>query len=193
MKLTASDLWSLEQYARERPAFRARMIEHRRLRQLRLGEHCSWSFEDRLTVLYQVQEMLRTERIFEPAGIADELAAYNPLIPDGPNLKATLLIEYADPVERAIRLAELRGFERHCWLRVVGLEPVYAVADEDQSRENDTKTSAVHFLRWEFSSAMISALKAGAAMAGGVDHPRYCQSVNPLKPALRAALLSDFA
>jgi hypothetical protein len=193
MKLRASDLWSLEQYARERPVFRAQMIEHRRLRQLRLGEHCSWSFEDRQTVRYQVQEMLRTERIFEPAGIADELEAYNPLIPDGRNLKATLLIEYADPAERAARLGELRGFERHCWLRVAGFDPVYAVADEDQSRENDTKTSAVHFLRWEFSAAMISALQGGAAMAGGVDHPRYRHSVDPLSATLRAALLTDFA
>jgi len=192
MKLTASDLLSLEQYARERPALRARMIEHRRLRQLRIGEHCSWSFEDRQTVRYQVQEMLRTERIFEPAGIAEELEAYNPLIPDGQNLKATLLIEYADPAERARRLVELRGFERRCWLRVAGFEPVFAIADEDMDRENETKTSAVHFLRWEFTTPMLDQLKAGAPLAAGVDHPHYRHSVDPIPSTLRDALLADF-
>src|SRR5579864_6328722 len=131
MKLSESDLLSLEQYARERPSLRARMIQHRQQRQLRIGEHCSWSFEDRDTVRYQVQEMLRIERIFEPEGIAEELAAYNPLIPDGRNLKATLLIEYENPDERAKRLSELRGFERHCWMRVAGFNTVYAIADED--------------------------------------------------------------
>jgi hypothetical protein len=191
-KLTASDLLSLEQYARERPTLRVRMIEHRRLRQLRIGEHCSWSFEDRQTVRYQVQEMLRTERIFEPAGIAEELDAYNPLIPDGRNLKATLLIEYADPAERAQRLGELRGFERRCWLRVAGFEPVFAIADEDLERENDTKTSAVHFLRWEFSLPMVTQLKAGAALAAGVDHPHYRYSVDPVAAALRDTLQADF-
>jgi hypothetical protein len=170
-KLNASDLLPLEQYARERPVLRARMIEHRRARQLRIGEHCSWSFEDRDTVRYQVQEMLRTERIFEPQGIAEELHAYNPLIPDGSNLKATLLIEYENATERAKRLGELRGFERHCWMRVAQLEPVYAIADEDMERENDVKTSAVHFLRWEFAAPMLAALRNGAALAAGVDHP----------------------
>ena len=191
-KLTASDLLSLEQYARERPRLRLQMIEHRRRRQLRIGEHCSWSFEDRQTVRYQVQEMLRAERIFEPAGIAEELAAYNPLIPDGLNLKATLLIEYEDPAERAQRLSELRGFERRCWLSVTGFEPVYAIADEDLSRENDVKTSAVHFLRWEFSAPMVARLKLGAALAAGVDHPSYHHSVDPVPASLRAALLADF-
>jgi hypothetical protein len=192
MRLTSADLLSLEQYARERPALRARMIEHRRLRRLQIGEHCSWSFEDRQTVRYQVQEMLRTERIFEPAGIAEELDAYNPLIPDGRNLKATLLIEYQDPAERARRLSELRGFERRCWLRVAGFEPIYAAADEDLSRENDIKTSAVHFLRWEFSAPMIAALKAGGALAAGVDHPNYRFGVDPVPARLRDALLLDF-
>jgi hypothetical protein len=193
MKLTASDLMSLEQYARERPRLRAQMIEHRRQRQLRIGEHCSWSFEDQATVRYQVQEMLRTERIFEPEGIAEELESYNPLIPDGRNLKATLLIEYEDPVERAQRLGELRGFERHCWMRVAGFEPTYAIADEDLPRENDTKTSAVHFLRFEFSTAMLDSLKAGAALAAGVDHPLYRYSVDPIAHDLRQALLADFS
>lgn len=191
-KLSASDLLSLEQYARERPTLRVRMIEHRRLRQLRIGEHCSWSFEDRQTVSYQIQEMLRTERIFEPAGISEELDAYNPLIPDGSNLKATLLIEYADPVERTQRLTQLRGFERRCWLRVAGFEPVFAIADEDLERENETKTSAVHFLRWEFSAPMVMQLKAGAALAAGVDHPHYRHSVDPVPAALRDRLQADF-
>jgi len=191
-KLKASELLSLEQYARERPAFRARMIEQRRARRLLIGEHCSWSFEDRHTIQYQVQEMLRAERIFEPEGIAEELAAYNPLIPDGSNLKATLLIEYADPAERADRLTELRGFERRCWMRVTGFEPVYAIADEDLERENDSKTSAVHFLRFEFTPPMIVSLKSGAALAAGVDHPRYQHSVNPITEPLRGVLLGDF-
>ncbi|HEX4025357.1 MAG TPA: DUF3501 family protein [Steroidobacteraceae bacterium] len=190
--LATLDLMSLEQYARERPAFRARLIEHRRTRALLIGEHCSWSFEDRLTVQYQIQEMLRAERIFEPAGIAEELEVYNPLIPDGTNLKATAMLEYPDPEERARRLAELRGFERHCWMRVAGCEAVYALADEDLERENDTKTAAVHFLRFEFTPAMIATLKGGAALAAGVDHPRYDQRVEPLSTALRDALVLDF-
>jgi Protein of unknown function (DUF3501) len=192
-KLAATQLMSLEQYARERAALRSGMIEHRRARQLHIGEHCSWSFEDRRTVHYQVQEMLRSERIFEPEAIAEELETYNPLIPDGSNLKATLMIEYADAAERARRLAELRGFERHCWMQVAGFEPVYAIADEDLIRENDTKTSAVHFLRFEFSAAMIAGAKAGAALAAGVDHPGYRQRVEPLPEGLRQALLADFA
>jgi hypothetical protein len=191
-KLQPSELLSLEQYARARPAFRARMIEQRRVRRLLIGEHCSWSFEDRDTIQYQVQEMLRAERMFEPEGIAEELAAYNPLIPDGSNLKATLLIEYADPDERARRLSELRGFERHCWMRVAGFEPVYAIADEDLERETDSKTSAVHFLRFEFTAPMIASLKGGAAFAAGVDHARYQHSVDPITEPLRSALLGDF-
>jgi hypothetical protein len=190
--IAVSELLSLEQYARQRPAIRARMIEHRRARRLELGAHCSWSFEDRQTVQYQVQEMLRTERIFEPEGIAAELAAYNPLIPDGRNLKATLLIEYQDPVERAGALIELRGFERRCWMRVADFEPVWAIADEDLVREDELKTSAVHFLRFEFESAMIASLRAGAALAAGVEHPAYRCEVHPVPATLRAELLADF-
>jgi hypothetical protein len=192
-KLAATQLMSLEQYARERPALRPGMIEYRRSRQLHVGEHCTWCFEDRRTVHYQVQEMLRSERIFEPAAIAEELETYNPLIPDGSNLKATLMIEYADAEERARRLADLRGFERHCWMRVAGFEPVYAIADEDLVRENDSKTSAVHFLRFEFSAAMIAAGRAVATLAAGVDHPEYRHSVDPLPDGLRRSLLADFA
>jgi hypothetical protein len=192
-KLAATQLMSLEQYARERPALRPGMIEHRRARQLRIGEHCSWSFEDRRTVQYQVQEMLRSERIFEPDAIAEELDTYNPLIPDGSNLKATLMIEYPEPEERARRLGELRGFERHCWMRVAGFDPVYAIADEDLVRENEAKTAAVHFLRFEFPAPMIAAARAGAVLAAGTDHPGYRHSVDPLPEGLRRALLADFA
>ena len=190
--LMVSDLMSLEQYARERPALRARLIEHRRRRALPLGPHCTWSFEDRLTVQYQVQEMLRAERIFEPAGIAEELAAYNPLIPDGTNLKATVMLEYPDAAERAQRLSALRGFGARCWMQVVGFARVAAIADEDLERENEEKTSAVHFVRFEFAAPMIAALKGGAALGAGVDHPEYRYEVEPLAPSLRQALLEDF-
>jgi hypothetical protein len=190
-KLAPADLLSLESYARERAAIRARMIEHRRLRQLAIGPNCTWSFEDRDTIRYQVQEMLRAERIFEQAGIEDELAVYNPLIPDGSNLKATLLIEFPDSEERARRLRELRGVERRCWLRVAGHEPVYAYADEDLDRETDEKTSAVHFLRFELTPPMIAGLKGGAALAAGVDHPAYRHSVEPLPAEQRRTLLAD--
>jgi hypothetical protein len=191
--LTAADLLPLEQYARERAAIRARMIGYRAARRLHLGPNCTWSFEDRETVRYQVQEMLRTERVFEPAGIAEELAAYNPLIPDGHNLKATLLIEYPDPAERARRLTELRGIEDHSWLRVAGCEAVYAIADEDLERTNDEKTSAVHFLRFELTSAMVQGLKTGAALAAGIDLPAYTHTVDRAPEELRTALLADLA
>ncbi len=189
--LTAADLMPLEQYARARAEIRARMIGYRALRRLQVGPHCTWSFEDRDTVRYQVQEMLRAERIFEPAGIDEELAAYNPLIPDGSNLKATLLIEYPDAAERALRLAQLRGIEARCWLRVASYDPVYAIADEDLERSNDEKTSAVHFLRFELSAQMIAAFRAGAALAAGIDLGAYSHTVDPVPAALRAALLAD--
>jgi hypothetical protein len=191
-KLSPADLMSLEQYARERPQLRVRMIEYRRRRQLKIGHNCTWSFEDRRTVQYQIQEMLRAERIFEPAGIAEELEVYNSLVPAGSNLMATLLIEFPDPDERARRLMELRGFERHCWMRVEACEPVFAIADEDLERENDLKTSAVHFLRFEFSAAMIERLRGGAALAAGVDLAAYRHSVEPVPEPLRTALLEDF-
>ncbi len=190
--LAAADLMTLEQYARERPAFRARVIEHKRHRQLAVGPHATWCFEDRLTIQYQVQEMLRVERIFEPAGIADELAAYNPLIPDGGNWKATLLIEYVDPVERARRLAELRGIERGCWVQVEGHERIHAIADEDLERENEDKTSAVHFLRFELPPASIAALRDGAVLRVGIDHPAYTHEL-VVPEATRRALLADLA
>ncbi|HLJ38232.1 MAG TPA: DUF3501 family protein [Steroidobacteraceae bacterium] len=189
--LTAGELLSLEQYARERPAFRERVLAHKRARQLQVGPHMTWSFEDRLTVQYQIQEMLRVERIFEPQGIADELAAYNPLIPDGRNWKVTLLIEFGQPQERRAQLAQLKGVERRCWVEAAGQPRVYAIADEDLPRENEEKTSAVHFLRFDLASAAIAALRSGAALAAGVDHEHYRHSVEPLPAAVRAALLAD--
>ena len=191
MKLAAADLMSLEQYARERAAFRARVIEHKRARQLQVGPNTTWSFEDRLTIQYQIQEMLRAERIFEPEGIAEELAAYNPLIPDGRNWKVTLLIEFAQPEERRRQLAALRGVETRCWVQVGGFERVGAIADEDLPRENEEKTSAVHFLRFELDPAMIASLRAGAALSAGIDHEHYAHAVDPVPPAVRSALLSD--
>jgi len=191
--LLATDLLPLEQYARERAAIRARMIDHRAARRLAVGPACTWNFEDRETVRYQVQEMLRTERIFEPEGVAEELAAYNPLIPDGHNLKATLLLEYTDPLERAQRLTELRGIEHRCWLQVGGFAATFAIADEDIERSNESKTSAVHFLRFELTAAMIAGLRAGAGLAAGIDLPAYAHQVDPVPAPLRAALLVDLA
>jgi Protein of unknown function (DUF3501) len=190
-RLAPADLLSLEQYARERAAFRARVLEHKRARQLEVGPNTTWCFEDRLTVQYQVQEMLRTERIFDPEGIADELAAYNPLIPDGANWKVTLLIEYPDPEERARRLERLKGIEDRCWVQAGALERVYAVADEDLERENERKTSAVHFLRFELGTQAVEALKRGAPLSVGVDHPQYRHVLAPVGEQQRSALLAD--
>ena len=190
-KLTVEDLMSLERYARERSAFRARLLEHKRDRKLAVGPNVTWSFEDRLTMQYQVQEMLRAERIFEPEGIREELDAYNPLIPDGSNWKATLLIEFPDVAERQRQLALLIGLEDRCWVQVRGHARVYAIADEDLERETADKTSAVHFLRFELTAPMNSALKTGAALAAGVDHDRYRHSIDPVPPPVRAALVAD--
>ncbi|HLY52049.1 MAG TPA: DUF3501 family protein [Steroidobacteraceae bacterium] len=189
--LSPTDLMSLEQYARERPAFRERVLAHKRPRQLEIGPHVTWCFEDRLTVQYQVQEMLRIERIFEPEGIAEELASYNPLIPDGANWKVTFLIEFPQPEERHRQLARLKGVEGRCWVQAAGGARVYAIADEDLPRENEEKTSAVHFLRFELDAATIAALRAGASLAAGIDHEHYRHSVEPLPAAVRAALLAD--
>jgi hypothetical protein len=189
-QLSVGDLMSLEQYARERALFRARVLRHKADRQLAVGPHATWSFEDRLTVQYQVQEMLRVERIFEPEGIAAELAAYNPLIPDGHNWKATLLLEYG-PDERPHALALLKGIEDRCWVQVRGQMRVFAIADEDLERENADKTSAVHFLRFELTLPMIETLRAGAPLAAGIDHEHYRHSVDPLPEALRHSLLAD--
>jgi hypothetical protein len=190
-KLTVSDLMSLERYSRERPDFRTRVIAHKRNRQLNVGPNTMWLFEDRLTVQYQVQEMLRTERIFEAEGIAEELAAYNPLIPEGNNWKVTFLIEYTDPEVRRVQLEKLRGVEDRCWVQVSGFERVFAIADEDMERENEVKTSAVHFLRFELSDAMSAKLKGGAALSVGIDHPEYQHQISPAPDNVRASLIAD--
>ena len=193
MHLRREDLMGLEAYAEKREEFRARVMAHKKNRQLPLGANATLYFEDRLTVQYQIQEMLRVERVFERAGIEDELQAYNPLIPDGSNLKATFMIEYPDPVERAAALTQLIGIEDRVWIAVAGHERVYAIADEDLARENEVKTSAVHFLRFEFDSEMVSEVKAGAALAAGIDHANYAIEVAALAAPVRAALVTDFA
>ena len=190
-KLTRDDLYSLEQYSDIRDEFRNRVMAHKRNRRVELGTNAALYFEDRLTMQYQIQEMLRIERIFEEEGIQDELDAYNPLIPDGGNFKATMMIEYTDPEERQRMLARLKGIEDRTWAQVEGCERVYAIADEDLERENEEKTSSVHFLRFELSDEMRKALKYGVGIAVGVDHPQYRASVEPLPSDVRASLLSD--
>jgi hypothetical protein len=192
-KLQVSDLFSLERYAKERPAFRTKVLDHKRDRQLAIGPNVTWLFEDRLTIQYQVQEMLRVERIFEPEGIADELESYNPLIPDGGNWKVTLLIEFPDESERRRELGLMRGLEDRCWVQVKGHERVMAIADEDLERENDEKTSAVHFLRFELTPPMIASLGGGAALSAGIDHERYSHAIQPVTDATRRSLLADFS
>ncbi|MGQ0510054.1 MAG: DUF3501 family protein [Betaproteobacteria bacterium] len=191
-QIARESLLSLESYARERNAFRARVIAHKKTRNVQLGEHVQLLFEDELTVRYQVQEMLRIERIFEDEGIQGELDVYNPMIPDGGNWKATMLIEYEDPGERRIRLLGLGGIEDRVWMQVEGGERLIAIADEDLDREEGGKTSAVHFLRFEVPEQDRRALKAGAALAVGVDHPNYGASV-VVPPAVRASLAADLA
>ena len=189
--LTRPDLLTLEAYAAGRADFRTRVLAHKAARRVLLGDHLSLHFEDRLTVQYQVQEMLRIERIFEAAAIEDDLGAYNPLIPDGGNLKATALIEYADVDERRRALERLVGIEDRVWMAIGDHAPVYAIADEDMDRERDDKTAAVHFLRFEFSEAARAAAKAGASWRAGVDHPNYHVEVT-LPAATAAALAADF-
>ena len=189
--ITRESLLSLEAYAKARAEFRERVLAHKRARTVHLGEHVTLLFEDELTVRYQIQEMLRIERVFEEAGIQDELDAYNPLVPDGTNLKATMLIEYEDPDERIGALAQLVGIERRVWIEVAGQLRVHAIADEDLPRETETKTAAVHFLRFELAPEMVSALRRGAGLAIGVDHPRYEAVVPAVAPATLAALAAD--
>jgi hypothetical protein len=190
-KLTVEQLFSLEQYARRRNEFRAQVMEHKIHRRLPVGPNMTWSFEDRLTIQYQIQEMLRAERIFEPAGLQEELESYNPLIPDGSNWKATLLLEFPDVEVRRTQLGLLRGVESRCWMQVAGFEKAFALADEDLARENEEKTSAVHFLRFELQPPMRAALKDGAVLWAGVDHEHYRYSIEPVADHLRASLLGD--
>ena len=185
-------LLSLEAYAKQRSQFRAKVMEHKKRRTVHLGGNLTLQFEDELTVRYQVQEMLRIERIFEEEGIRHELDAYNPLVPDGGNWKATMMIEYPEPDERRRMLAALKGIERRVWVRVGDLEPVYAIADEDLERENEEKTSSVHFLRFELDTAVRERVRDGVPVRVGVDHPQYRAAVE-LEPEVRAALASDLA
>jgi hypothetical protein len=193
MKITRDSLFTLEAYARERPAFRTRVLEHKKPRTVHVGEHVTLLFEDELTIRYQIQEMLRIEKTFEEAGIQDELDVYNPLVPDGSNWKATMLIEYEDVEERKRALARLQGIEKRIWVRVEDEEPVYAIADEDLDRAHPEKTASVHFLRFELTPGMVSALKSGAALAIGVDHPQYSAALDPVAETTRKALIADLA
>jgi hypothetical protein len=188
--LTPEDLYSLEEYAKIRGDFRAKVMAHKRDRKVEIGGNATLYFEDRLTVQYQIQEMLRIERIFEPEGIADELAAYNPLIPDGSNWKATFMVEYPDVEERRAALAKLIGIEDKVWVQVQGLDKVFAIADEDLEREDGTKTSSVHFLRFELTPEMVSALKRGVDVSVGIDHPNYRRTLT-VAEASRTSLVQD--
>ena len=190
-KLTRDDLYPLEQYAEVRSAFRAQVMEHKKNRRVPLGPIAALYFEDRLTMQYQIQEMLRVERIFEPQGVREELDAYNPLIPDGSNWKATFMIEVPDEQQRRDKLVELKGIENDVWVRIDGFEPVFAAADEDLERENEEKTSSVHFLRFELTPAMVEAARNGAAVGAGITHSVYTQQLEPLPDNIRLSLLGD--
>ena len=190
-KLFHADLMTLEAYAKARPALRAQVIAHKKNRTVSLGDHVTLIFEDALTMRYQIQEMLRVERIFEEAGIQDELDAYNPLIPDGGNWKATMLIEYPDVAQRQMMLARLKGIEHTLWVQTAGQPKIYAIADEDMLRANEEKTSAVHFMRFELDAASISAIQAGAAITLGVAHPEYHAQISTLPELTRQSLAHD--
>ena len=189
--ITAESLMSLEQYSKVRKDFRSKVLAHKKNRTVQLGEHITLVFEDELTMRYQIQEMLRVERIFEEEGIRDELDSYNPLVPDGNNWKATMLIEYPNVDERKLALARLIGIEDRVWIGIAGHGRVYAIADEDLERENQEKTSSVHFLRFELMVPMKQALKDGAGLSVGVDHPNYKASVDAVAAGVRSSLLND--
>jgi len=189
--ITAESLMSLEQYAKARKGFRERVLAHKKNRTVQLGEHVTLVFEDELTMRYQIQEMLRVERIFEEDGIRDELDAYNPLVPDGSNWKATMLIEYPDSEERRVALEKLIGVEDRVWVKVAGQLPIYAIADEDLDRENEDKTSAVHFLRFELPGPIKQALRDGAALSVGVDHPNYSARIGQAPAGMVNSLIKD--
>jgi len=191
-KLARSDLYSLEQYSELRDQFRTSVMEHKRNRRLPLGTNATLYFEDRLTIQYQVQEMLRIERIFEVAGIQEELDAYNPLIPDGSNWKATFMVEFPDEEERRQMLRHLIGIEDNVWLQVGDLPQIRAIADEDLDRSDDEKTSAVHFLRFEFNEKQKQAIKNGARLAAGIDHKNCTVEIRPVAENIRRSLLKDF-
>ena len=191
MVLSRTDLWSLEEYAEQRPAFRARVMAHKKNRQLPLGEHARLYFEDELTIRYQIQEMLRIEKVFEAEAINEELDAYNPLIPDGHNWKATFMLEYDDPAERERQLANMIAIEDKVWLQVEGCERIYPIADEDMERATAEKTSSVHFMRYELEPHMISAIKRGTALSAGIEHPAYPIAAIGVSDRIRDSLAGD--
>ena len=192
-KISRESLWTLEHYARIRNQFRAEVMAHKKLRRVALGENMTLIFEDEKTIRYQVQEMLRIEKTFEEEGIQDELDAYNPLIPDGRNFKCTMMIEYPDPEIRKVELRKLKGVEEKVYVQVEGREKVWAIADEDLERENEEKTSSVHFMRFELDEDMAAALKYGVALTIGVDHPAYSIKLDPVPAEIRASLVKDLA
>lgn len=192
-RITRDSLLTLEAYAKARGEYRAKVIAHKKNRIVQLGDHLSLLFEDELTIRYQIQEMLRIEKTFEEAAIQDELDAYNPLVPDGHNWKATMLVEYEDVDERKAALASLKGIEHRVWVGVEGAARVYAIADEDLERENETKTSSVHFVRFELTADMIAAVKGGTNISMGVDHPAYKVTLPAVSEATRRALAADLA
>lgn len=192
-KLNRQDLWSLEDYSNERAAFREMVLAHKKDRKVLIGDHILLIFEDLLSVRYQVQEMLRIEKVFDAAGITDELEAYNPLIPDGDNWKCTMLIQYGDADERKIKLQQMKGIEDCVWVKVEGHDPVLSIADEDMERANDEKTSAVHFLRFQFSDAIVKSLQSGAAVQVGIDHQAYDEKPLLLLESTRASLVNDLS
>jgi hypothetical protein len=189
--LSRSDLWSLEQYSEKRSDFRASVMEHKKYRQVALNENARLLFEDKLTIHYQIQEMLRIEKVFEADGIQDELDAYNPLIPDGNNWKATLMIEFEDVERRKIRLAEMKNVEDLVWMQVDGFDKVYAIADEDMERDNDEKTSSVHFLRFQLEDDMVAAAKNGADLYAGCDLDAFRVDAFKIVDAVADSLRND--
>ena len=191
--LTRDDLYSLEQYAERRTEMRATVMQHKKNRQLHIGPHATLYFEDRLTMQYQIQEMLRVERIFEAKAIQEELDTYNPLVPDGSNWKATFMIEYTDVEERQQALTQMVGIEQQVWMQAQGFDPVYAIADEDLERADEEKTSAVHFLRFELSAEMAAAVRTGADINAGIDHPNYTHSSEPVPRNIRDSLAQDLS
>ena len=193
MSIARNSLLSLENYSKSRIAMRAKVIEHKKDRTVALGNHVTFLFEDETTIRYQIQEMLHIEKIFDEEGIQGEMNAYLPLVPDGSNLKATMQIEYENEIERQAALTRLIGIEDRVFLQVEGEPPVYAIADEDLERENEQKTSAVHFVRFELTPAMIAKLRDGAALQIGCDHPNYPVPTEAIEPKVRAALMKDLA
>ena len=191
--LTRADLWSLEQYAEKRSAFRAEVMAHKKIREVCIGNNARLCFEDEITIRYQIQEMLRVERIFEAEGIQEELDSYNPLLPEGQNLKATFMLEYDDIDERKIMLQNLKGVERQIWAQVGDRPRIIPIADEDLERENDEKTSSVHFLRYEFSADDIAALRAGESLSMGIDNPHIQPNAVQIEDPVRSALIADFS